>query len=114
MNSVNFDYDQCDFSSNIMTTKDKLGQSRAGSGRVGIYKATGIPHCYTLECHTMTGHRVNYLKPQIDMTTGKEVKDESPLTNAKSAMYCGKSPTFTDRIYEDVGRAVAVAFLDYI
>jgi hypothetical protein len=35
-----------------MSVKDAGNQlSREGSGRVGIFMATGIVHSYTLECH---------------------------------------------------------------
>jgi hypothetical protein len=35
-----------------MSLKDGIsGLSREGSGRVGIFKATGMIHSYTLECH---------------------------------------------------------------
>jgi hypothetical protein len=52
LNSCNFDYEECGFSEKMMNCKDKRdGLSREGSGRVGIFNATGITHCYTLECN---------------------------------------------------------------
>ena len=52
LNSLNFDFQECSFSEKLMTLKDAGNQlSREGSGRVGIYMATGIVHSYTLECH---------------------------------------------------------------
>ena len=45
MNSLNFDYNECLFSAKNMKVKDRGdGLSREGSGRVGIYNATGISH----------------------------------------------------------------------
>lgn len=52
LNSLNFDFQECSFSEKLMNAKDAgSGLSREGSGRVGIYKATGLINCYTLECH---------------------------------------------------------------
>lgn len=62
LNSLNFDFAECNFSEKLMSVKDKgVGLSREGSGRVGIMKATGIVHSYTLECHYQTGKRINHL-----------------------------------------------------
>lgn len=44
--------DESVFSERLMSIKDKKDNtSREGSGRVGIYKATKLKHCYTLECN---------------------------------------------------------------
>ena len=45
LNSPNFDFNGCNFSLKNMHTKDKRdGMSKEGSGRVAIFKATGILH----------------------------------------------------------------------
>jgi len=42
LNCLNFDFIECSFSEGMMNVKDKGdGLSREGSGRVGVYKATG-------------------------------------------------------------------------
>jgi hypothetical protein len=52
MNSLNFDFSECSFSEKLMSVKDRgCGLSREGSGRVALYKATGLVMCYTLECN---------------------------------------------------------------
>lgn len=52
MNSLNFDFAECSFNEKLMNIKDRgCGLSREGSGRVGIYRATGLIHSYTLECN---------------------------------------------------------------
>ena len=45
LNSIHFDFDQCVFSEKNMYVSDKRdGLSKEGSGRVALYKATGIIH----------------------------------------------------------------------
>lgn len=39
----------------------KDGLSKEGSGRVAVYKSTGLIKCYTLECNYNTGKYVNVL-----------------------------------------------------
>lgn len=65
LNCLNFDFIECSFSEQMMSVKDKQdGLSREGSGRVGVYKATGGAMCYTLECNYATGRRINHLAPK--------------------------------------------------
>ena len=71
MNCLNFDFAECSFSEKMMNVKDKRdGLSREGSGRVGVFKATGITHSYTLECNYASGKRINYIPPKLIKATG--------------------------------------------
>ena len=87
MNSLNFDFTECSFSEKMMSVKDRgCGLSREGSGRVALYKATGLAMCYTLECNFQTGKRVNHLTPKIVQETG-EIEPESAITDHTSRHY---------------------------
>ncbi|KAJ7373892.1 Cytosolic carboxypeptidase-like protein 5 [Desmophyllum pertusum] len=89
LNSANFDFAACNFTEKNMYSKDKRdGMSKEGSGRVAIYKATGIVHSYTLECNYNCGRMANCVPP------------------ATCDSGCATPPP------PQVGRAMAVAVLD--
>ena len=115
LNSLNFDFQECSFSEKLMNAKDGgSGLSREGSGRVGIYKATGLVNCYTLECHYQTGRRTNILTPKMILETGEQ-EPEDVATDRFSRIYKdNRTPNYTVEIFEDVGRAVAIAILEWI
>jgi len=60
MNHKHFDFYQCNFKE---TNKGKPGKSREGSGRVALFRASNMPHCYTLECNYYSGVKTNILYP---------------------------------------------------
>lgn len=87
MNCLNFDFAECSFAEKLMSVKDRgCGLSREGSGRVAVYKATGLVKCYTLECNFQTGRRVNHLTPKVILETG-EIEPETALTDVNSRIY---------------------------
>ncbi|XP_033859560.3 cytosolic carboxypeptidase-like protein 5 isoform X2 [Acipenser ruthenus] len=102
MNSANFDFSGCNFSEKNMYAKDKRdGQSKEGSGRVAIHKATGVIHSYTLECNYNTGRSVNTV-PSACHDNGRASPPPPPAF----------PPKYTIELFEQVGRAVAIAALD--
>ncbi|KAM4680665.1 cytosolic carboxypeptidase-like protein 5 isoform 3-T3 [Amazona ochrocephala] len=102
LNSPYFDFMGCNFSEKNMYAKDKRdGQSKEGSGRVAIYKALGIIHSYTLECNYNTGRFVN--------TIPVACHDNGRASPPPPAAFPSK---YTVELFEQVGRALAVAALD--
>ncbi|XP_062979748.1 cytosolic carboxypeptidase-like protein 5 isoform X2 [Elgaria multicarinata webbii] len=102
LNSAHFDFTGCNFSEKNMYAKDKRdGQSKEGSGRVAIYKASGIIHSYTLECNYNTGRSVNTV-PAACHDNGRATPPPLPAFPSK----------YTVDLFEQVGRALAVAALD--
>uniref|UniRef100_A0A8B9MMU7 tubulin-glutamate carboxypeptidase n=1 Tax=Accipiter nisus TaxID=211598 RepID=A0A8B9MMU7_9AVES len=102
LNSPHFDFMGCNFSEKNMYAKDKRdGQSKEGSGRVAVYKALGIIHSYTLECNYNTGRSVNSI-PVACHDNGRASPPPPPAFPSK----------YTVELFEQVGRALAVAALD--
>jgi hypothetical protein len=54
-----------------------LGQGREGSGRVSVYKSTGLIHSYTLECNFNTGRMVNGV-PMASRDAGRATPPPPP------------------------------------
>lgn len=51
LNSINFEYESCDFSKRQMNTRDRGEKlTKEGAARVCVYKIANILHSYTLEC----------------------------------------------------------------
>ncbi|KAL5268590.1 hypothetical protein ACHWQZ_G002439 [Mnemiopsis leidyi] len=101
-NSVHFDFSGCCFTERNMYAKDKSdGLSKEGSGRVGIYKSTGIVHSYTLECNYNMGRQLNQLPAAS--------KDNGRATPPITASF---PPKYTPDSWEEVGKALAVGLLD--
>ncbi|XP_027007474.2 cytosolic carboxypeptidase-like protein 5 isoform X3 [Tachysurus fulvidraco] len=102
LNSAHFDFLGCNFSEKNMYARDKRdGQSKEGSGRVAIHKAIGVVHSYTLECNYNTGRSVNTIPPACH-DNGRATPPPPPAF----------PPKYTPEVYEQVGRAVAIAALD--
>ncbi|XP_062850737.1 cytosolic carboxypeptidase-like protein 5 isoform X2 [Trichomycterus rosablanca] len=102
LNCAHFDFLGCNFSEKNMYARDKRdGQSKEGSGRVAIFKAIGLVHSYTLECNYNTGRSVNTIPPACH-DNGRATPPPPPAF----------PPKYTPEVYEQVGRAVAIAALD--
>ena len=95
-----------------MAVKDRNGQSREGSSRVALAKATGLTYCYTLEFNYHSGRRINTLAPKYARANGS-IEPETELTDPQSKIYANQSsPAYTKEIFEDCGLAVGAALLD--
>ncbi|XP_060024573.1 cytosolic carboxypeptidase-like protein 5 isoform X1 [Lagenorhynchus albirostris] len=102
LNSAHFDFQGCNFSEKNMYARDRRdGQSKEGSGRVAIYKASGIIHSYTLECNYNTGRSVNSI-PAACHDNGRASPPPLPAFPSR----------YTVEQFEQVGRAMAIAALD--
>lgn len=65
MNCHHFAFDACNFSERNMYLKGKRdGLSKEGSGRVAVYKSTGLIKSYTLESNYNMAKCVNILPPK--------------------------------------------------
>lgn len=70
------------------------GMSREGSGRVAVYKMTGLLRSYTLECNYNTGRLVNALPPRV--------RDGPPSAQPTTKQHLYAPPKYTPAIYQEV------------
>ena len=102
INSANFDFPACNFTAKNMYMKDRhTGAGKEGSGRVSIYKATGVTYCYTLECNFNTGRFTNAV-PLSSRDCGR----------ASPPPIYDHPPKYCPDIYEQCGRYMAISILD--
>eukprot|EP00826_Nyctotherus_ovalis_P048625 TRINITY_DN5747_c0_g5_i1.p1 TRINITY_DN5747_c0_g5~~TRINITY_DN5747_c0_g5_i1.p1 ORF type:complete len:153 (-),score=27.02 TRINITY_DN5747_c0_g5_i1:591-1049(-) len=104
LNSLNFEFDDCNFKESNMTAKDNLdGLTREGSSRVAIYKATQLPNCYTVEASFHGSRRLNSLPAKFN-SLRNTVEAEDIFTNTQSRLYDGRPAVYSPLLYEDMGR----------
>lgn len=88
MNSLNFAFEECNFTEKMMTRKDKKGVSREGAGRVAIHKeCMGLIHSYTLECNYACSASLNKLGERFDLEKRRYISEDDPLSDASSQHY---------------------------
>ena len=102
INSANFDFPACNFSAKNMYMKDRhTGAGKEGSGRVSIFKATGLIYCYTLECNFNTGRFTN----SVPLSSRDCGRASPPPIHDNPPKYCPD-------IYDQCGRYMAISILD--
>ncbi|XP_043193737.1 cytosolic carboxypeptidase-like protein 5 [Amphibalanus amphitrite] len=102
LNSANFDFLACNFTEKNMHHRGKKdGLSKEGSGRVALYRATGLVRSYTLECNYNTGRFCNVLPP---LPAEPEPPADTPLVF--------EPVPYTPAHYEQVGEALMISILD--
>lgn len=102
LNNLHFHFSSCNFTERNMYLKDRRdGMSREGSGRVAVFKATGLVRSYTLECNYNTGRLVNVLPPTVREGSGASPTSSNSLP-----------PKYTPHIFEEVGRSLGASILD--
>ncbi|XP_012271372.1 cytosolic carboxypeptidase-like protein 5 [Orussus abietinus] len=101
INNPNFHFTSCNFTErNMYLTDKKDGMSREGSGRVAVYKMTGLVRSYTLECNYNSGRLVNCIPARI--------RDGVNKTHAHIFV----PPKYTPTVFEEVGAALGPSILD--
>ncbi|RHZ11892.1 hypothetical protein DYB26_004650 [Aphanomyces astaci] len=113
LNSVHFEYDQCNFSELNMHLVEKrdAGLSKEGSARVALHRETAAMcppvYFYTLECNYNMGRRSCSIPH-----SGSGLMFTAPL----SPEVARKSyvPKYTTASWEDVGKGMMVAVLDWL
>jgi hypothetical protein len=124
MNTLNFDFQECNFTEKLMLKRDKKGVSREGAGRVAIYReCPGLVHSYTLECNYCCGAKLNKLEERFNLERRAFLSESEAVMDPRSALYQPfPCPTDSDLyqvrfslpILHDIGRACLIAVLDLI
>lgn len=101
LNNPHFDFSACNFTEKNMQTKDKNGESKEGSGRVALYKRTGLTHLYTVEAN----YNSSRLLGIVPAASGDDGRASPPARGLHPIKY-------TPAIFNSMGRALLVAALD--
>ena len=102
VNSANFDFPACNFTQRNMFMKDRhTGAGREGSGRVSVYRATGLTYCYTLECNFNSGRHTNTVPP-----ASRDCGRASPPPIHDTP------PRYCPEVYEQCGKYLVISILD--
>ncbi|CAK9795253.1 Cytosolic carboxypeptidase-like protein 5 [Anthophora quadrimaculata] len=101
INNPNFHFSSCNFTERNMYIIDKRdGMSREGSGRVAVYKLTGLIRSYTLECNYNSGRIVNTIPARV----------RDGVNKTMTSMFV--PPKYTPAVFEAVGAALGPSILD--
>ena len=101
MNCPYFDFRSCSFSEKNMSSKDKNGESKEGSNRVALYRATNLVHIYTIETNYSCASLTNCV---TEATNGS--RTISPRNKVQSrSKFCIDS-------FGQIGKALLVGMLD--
>jgi hypothetical protein len=85
MNTMNFDFDECNFTEKLMLKKDKKGFSREGAGRVAIHReCPGLVYSYTLECNYCSGYKLNRVEERFDLEKRRFLSETDPVFDRNS------------------------------
>eukprot|EP00892_Ulva_mutabilis_P012375 jgi/Ulvmu1/950/UM102_0033.1 len=102
LNSPYFDFAGCNYSERNMSSRERDGTSKGGTGRVALHRLTGLPLLYTVEANY---NRCSHM-PDVPAATGDRDADASPVQ-------CIRAPErFDVNSFHQVGRALLVSVLD--
>ncbi|KAK9809962.1 hypothetical protein WJX72_002678 [[Myrmecia] bisecta] len=102
LNCPHFDFGACNFTEQNMSSRDKQGESKDGTGRVALFRETSLTHLYTVEANYNSSRLQNSVAAAT--TSGKE-QVSPPSKLRQSAFYSMDS-------FWGMGRALLVAALD--
>ena len=129
LNSPHFDLAHCNFSERNMASRDKNGDSKAGTGRVALFRDTNgsVPHLYTVEANYNCSRLLNETPRatnargdvvDLDFYEKRRLTDGAAKTPERSASNAGRKYTTHGRkkydppLFHGVARALLIAALD--
>ena len=107
LNTSYFEYSECDFSEKSMSYRDpKDHHSKEGSGRVALYKATGIINSYTIECSYYIPRPLHMIPTPMTIKTG--------MRHSENSLNCEHVVKVYNRnFFFEVSSALLYSILDY-
>ncbi len=132
LHSPHIDVGGSNFSEKNMHAVDKRdGMKKDGSGRVGVYRATGVVHAYTLECNYNMS-RVEHALPSAHGDGGRSspprggssspsqpagirgARAAAAASGGGSQRGAGGLTAYTPAVWEDVGKACLWGILEML
>jgi len=100
INCPYFDFNGCDFTEKNMCMKDRRDPqvSKEGSGRVALYRATGITHIYTCETNYNTSRIHNIIAPVKDPKEIAQEKKEAAVVDKAEAATARRNSFLASRL----------------
>ena len=103
LNNPFFDISECNFSEENSNKIDFDGTTRAGSGRVTIYKETQLLNCFTLECGFNSSNKIETI-PKLYNKNKKKVSSETLFPSINKELLENKNPLYNLEMIQEFGK----------
>ena len=97
-----------------MSSKDKGDDlSKEGASRVAVYKETGLPSCWTLECNYNSAKWTNLITKPVQEEPNSKAVSHSVILDINSPQKKEENALLNVKEFEEIGTNIAETLLDY-